>query len=205
MTKQRHVVKCKICGKSFDLNSEQGVRVGTTRYAHQACFPEGKPVPMETESEPEPKKEELKEKKEEKEEKVAAAHEPPPADPIKESLNSLRDYINEKYRETANWPLIQKQINKFHAPPYNYSYSGMEKTLRYFYDIQHNNYLSSNGGIGIVEYTFNQARDYYQKIYEAQKANEQKVFIHQVKEYIIKPPKEKNICRQISWGDNDEN
>lgn len=182
----QHIVKCKICGESFDLNSEQGVKVNARRYAHQRCFPNGELVPMETQEEPKPKKPKA-----------------PPA-PVDPSLTSLKDYVNEKYRDTANWPLIQKQIKKFHSPPYNYSYSGMEKTLRYFYDVQHNSIVGSNGGIGIIEYAFKPAYDYYYQIYSAQQNNENKSFIHQVKEYIIKPPKKKNNYKLLDWGVEEE-
>jgi len=42
----KHLVKCPICGKTFDRDSEQAVKYGARRYAHQACYPEGELVPL---------------------------------------------------------------------------------------------------------------------------------------------------------------
>ena len=50
----KHMVKCKICGCSFDTNTEQAVIAGPRRYAHQACMPEGELVPMEKSSADDP-------------------------------------------------------------------------------------------------------------------------------------------------------
>jgi hypothetical protein len=33
----KHMVKCSICGKSFDANTEDFVKTSTTRYAHKYC------------------------------------------------------------------------------------------------------------------------------------------------------------------------
>lgn len=33
----KHIVKCFYCGKTFDLNQEEGVKVNSRRYAHKYC------------------------------------------------------------------------------------------------------------------------------------------------------------------------
>ena len=33
----KHIVKCPICGKSFDANEEEFVKTSNTRYAHKYC------------------------------------------------------------------------------------------------------------------------------------------------------------------------
>ena len=33
-----HMVKCKVCGKSFDRDKIQAVKVGANRYAHFKTF-----------------------------------------------------------------------------------------------------------------------------------------------------------------------
>ena len=40
---------------------------------------------------------------------------------------------------------------------YNFSYSGILRTLIYFYDIRGNTIEASNGGIGIVPYVYEEA------------------------------------------------
>lgn len=137
----KHVIKCAICGNSFDTNSIQAVRHGARRYAHYECYPEGELVPMEV--------------------KVDKNSE----------LNELKDYINKLYGKKANWAIITKQIKDYHKN-YDYSYSGILKTLKYFYEVQNHSIEDSNGGIGIVPYTYDAAYDYYYKIYLGQQANQ---------------------------------
>lgn len=79
----KHVVKCAVCGESFDLNSIQGVRATKTRYAHQKCFPKGELVPM-----------------------VGSTVKNP-------DEKALNDYISKLYGKKANWVLIKKQIKEY--------------------------------------------------------------------------------------------
>ena len=57
---------------------------------------------------------------------------------------------------------------------YNYSYSGILKSLIYFFEIRRNSIEKANGGIGIVPYVYEDARKYYYDLYMAQKRNEDK-------------------------------
>ena len=41
-----HMVKCTVCGKSFDRDKVQAVKSGARRYAHYTCLPEGELVPL---------------------------------------------------------------------------------------------------------------------------------------------------------------
>lgn len=126
---------------------------------------------------------------------------PPAEDP---DLKTLKDYISKIYGEKANWALINKQIKKFKKDN-NYSYSGMFKSLVYFYEVKHNSVENSNGGIGIIEFCYQDAYQYYLAIFMAQNNNENKTFIQKVKEYIIKPPKSISKANKIlNWGEEDE-
>ena len=40
------MVKCTVCGKSFDRDKIQAVKSGARRYAHYTCLPEGELVPL---------------------------------------------------------------------------------------------------------------------------------------------------------------
>ncbi len=80
----KHIVKCIVCGESFDLNSIQGVRATKTRYAHQKCFPKGELVPM-----------------------VGGNVIKNPDE------KALNDYISKLYGKKANWVLIKKQIKEY--------------------------------------------------------------------------------------------
>ena len=154
----KHLVKCVICGNTFDRDTIQAVRHGARRYAHASCEPDNKDfVPLVKKPEQDP-------------------------DMIK-----LREYIANKYEDKARWPLINKQIKDYVAK--GYSISGILKSLVYFYDVKGNNVEGSNGGIGIVDYTYQDAYNYYLNLFLAQKANQNKTLLTQIKEILIKPPK----------------
>lgn len=80
---------------------------------------------------------------------------------------ALTQYIKDFYGADANWPLIQKQIKKYISEK-NYSYSGILKSLKFFYEVRRGDKSKARGGIGIVEYVYNDAFNYYRAIWEAQ-------------------------------------
>lgn len=121
-----------------------------------------------------------------------------------EDLDELKKYIKKIYGDKANWVLINKQIKKFHTDN-KYSYTGMLKSLKYFYEVKKNNVDKSNGGIGIVEYCYQDAYNYYLAIYIAQQQNEEKTFIEKVKEFVIKPPQPKKRNKMKLFNLEDEN
>ena len=98
------------------------------------------------------------------------------------NLYNLKDnYIPQKY---------QKQLNQYEAD-YEFSYSGMLKALKYWYEVKKHP-LDKTKGIGIIPYIYKEARDYYYALYLADLQNKQ---IKDFKEYIpkdvevkIKPP-----------------
>ena len=172
-----HLVKCAICQKMFDRDVIQAVKHGSRRYSHYDCEPEGEIVPL-------PKK---KEKTEEE-----------------QQLDELKKYISLKYGNKANWVLITKQIKDFHENK-KYSYSGMLKSLIYFYDVKNNSVEKSNGGIGIIDYMYNDAYNYYLGIFMAQQKTNVD-FNPVIKEYTIPLPKAQTLKKKLlDWGiDNEE-
>lgn len=119
-------------------------------------------------------------------------------------LIALKNYIERIYGTKANWALINKQIKKFHSEN-KYSYSGILKSLIYFYEVKHNSVDGSNGGIGIVEYTYDQAYQYYLAIFMAQQNNEDKTLVTKVKEFIIKPPHQRGTKNSLlDWAEDED-
>ena len=119
-------------------------------------------------------------------------------------LIALKNYIERIYGTKANWALINKQIKKFHLEN-KYSYSGILKSLIYFYEVKHNSVDGSNGGIGIVEYTYDQAYQYYLAIFMAQQNNEDKTLVTKVKEFIIKPPHQRGTKNSLlDWAEDED-
>ena len=148
-------VKCKICGEKFNIEKIQGVIVGARRYAHQTCFPDGELVPLPEKKEKEPPKE--------KESTV---------DP---DLQELRVYIFEElYNKDCNFAMINKQIKNYHDE-YGYTYTGMLKTLKWFYEIQKNPISKAiKRDIAILPYVYRDASQYYYSLYMAQQVNKDK-------------------------------
>jgi hypothetical protein len=139
-----HVVKCAICGESFDRDKIQAVIHGSRRYSHYECEPDKELVP-------------LPEKKEDPE------------------LKALKDYINNLMGKKCNWAMIMKQIREFKEEK-KYTYSGMLKSLIYFYEIKNGSINKSLGAIGIIPFVYNDAYNYYYNLYIAkQNINENNI------------------------------
>ena len=112
---------------------------------------------------------------------------------------SLEKYIIKLLKLDYLEPRIQKQI-KTYINDNHYTYSGIEKSLRYFYEVKGNSIEKANGGIGIVPYVYKDAYNYYYAQWEAQQKNKDK----QVENYIpkeeiivIKPPQRKVKKRKL--------
>ena len=154
----KHMVKCKICGCSFDTNTEQAVIAGPRRYAHQACMPEGELAPLEVKE-------------------------------IDQDLVALKDYIKELLKDDYVEARVNKQIKDFQQE-YGYTYSGMLKSLIYFYEVKGNSTEKANGGIGIVPFVYKDAYRYYYNIFLAKNQNKEKdlSIFQKSREVVIKPP-----------------
>ena len=121
-------------------------------------------------------------------------------------LIQLKDYISTLFGENANWAMINKQIKKYKEEN-GYSYSGILKSLVYFYDVKHNSKAKANNAIGIVPFCYQDAYNYYYSLFLAQQATQDKTLITKVKEIIIKPPKMRGTKQQFfdlgEWEDEE--
>lgn len=88
-------------------------------------------------------------------------------------LTKLKEYINQLFGKNANWAQINRQI-KIYTTENNYSYSGILKSLVYFYGIKGNSIDKANGALGIVPFIYQDAYNYYYDLFLAQSRNEQK-------------------------------
>ena len=174
------LVKCKLCEKYFDREKEPFVRIGA-RYAHKACQ--------------EKKEEDIKnanlvvEDKRQKE---------------KEQYREILDFAKKHFGQSANYPLIQKQIHNFIVDN-GYSYNGIYKTLVYYYDIKKNPTDKANGGIGIVPYVYEEAKRYYYYLYLTNNKNEEKEVKNESITVVSKPiQKKKDLGRLFSFLDEEE-
>ena len=103
---------------------------------------------------------------------------------------ALVDYIKHLFGATPN-PRVWKQLKEY-KETYNFSYSGIHKTLKWWFEVKGKSLEDAHGGIGIVPYVYQDACNYYYAIYLATLNNEDKDVaqcITQVREFIIEPPR----------------
>ena len=122
-------------------------------------------------------------------------------------LEQLEAYIMKLFNEPYVNARIRKQI-KDYKNQYDYTYSGMLKTLIWFYEIKGNSIDKANGGIGIIPYVYKNACDYYYSLYIAKLSNESKnveEYKPKVKEIeIFSPAVEKKKPRLFNLDDEAE-
>ena len=119
----------------------------------------------------------------------------------KEDLDKMKleQYINKLFHTDYVDPRIQKQIKNY-IKEYNFTYSGILKSLVYFYEVKQNPVEKSNDGIGIVPWVYKQAFNYYYAIWLAQQKNTDKTvenYIPKEAEIIIPRPKPKPYRKHL--------
>lgn len=87
-----------------------------------------------------------------------------------QQLKELEEYIKQLFNTKTVSARIKKQIASF-KKEYGFSYSGMLKTLIWWFDIRQNSLEKANNGIGIIPYVYKDAESYYHTIYLAEFAN----------------------------------
>ena len=116
-----------------------------------------------------------------------------------QDLNELEKYIKELFSISSITPKIRKQIKEY-KEKYKYTYSGMKKTLIWWFEIKGNSVDKANGGIGIIPYIYQQAHDYYYALFLATYVNQDKDLSHyqpQIKAINIKSPQIKVRPRKL--------
>ena len=85
--------------------------------------------------------------------------------------NNLEIYIKKLFKVNTINAKTRKQIKDFREE-YGYSYSGMLKTLYWWYEIQGHTTELAKDGIGIVPYVYDDAEKYYYTLYLAKLVND---------------------------------
>jgi hypothetical protein len=105
-------------------------------------------------------------------------------------------------------PRVKAQIKKY-IEEYNFTYSGMQKALYYFYEIKGGDKSKANGGIGIIPYIYQDAYNYHYNLWLAQQKNkdvEVQLYVPKVKEIVIQRPERKIKKRDLFvFLDEEEN
>lgn len=95
---------------------------------------------------------------------------------------------------------ITLQIKRYLQEHPDYTYSGIKRTLEYFYDIKKNPIKNANWGIGIVPWVYDEAKRYYYNQWLLSQKNSDKnisEYIPKVRNITIKPPKREPRKRKI--------
>lgn len=85
-------------------------------------------------------------------------------------LRDLITYIKELLGDDYNFMKVKKQIEEYHKN-YNFTYSGMLRSLKWFYEVRGQSTDKANGGIGIIPFIYKDAYNYYYNIFLAQQKN----------------------------------
>lgn len=84
--------------------------------------------------------------------------------------SNLISYANQILGEDFEFVKTQKQLESYKTK-YNFTYSGMYKALKWFYEIDNGNKDNANGGIGILPYIYEKAYKYYYDLFQKQQRN----------------------------------
>ena len=203
-----HVVICPYCRTKFDRDKEEYAIVGARRYAHAAC------MLREAQKDPNYIKKEIidptenvqctycKKTLSKKDEDCVFIDSNKYAHKSCQQLEEqrektdkekLEDYIKQLFNITYIEPRVKNQIKKF-TEEYNYTYSGMQKTLYYFYEIKGGDKEKANGGIGIIPYVYQDAHRYFYNLWLMQQTNkdvEINLYVPRIKEVVIQRPVKK--------------
>lgn len=121
---------------------------------------------------------------------------------------ALEQYIMQLFNTEYVNPRVQTQIRKY-IQENKFTYNGILMSLKYFYEIKHGDIEKAHGGIGIVEYIYQDARNYYYDIWQAQQVNKGKqidlyIPANNVKEITIKMPTRKPFLKKVFYFLDDE-
>lgn len=96
------------------------------------------------------------------------------------------EYVKNLFGKEYNY-LVTKKLAERYIKENKYTYSGMLKTLKWYYEKERNSIEKSNGTIGIIPYIYQKALTYYYNLYKAQLINKEKDISNfiQTKERVI--------------------
>lgn len=111
---------------------------------------------------------------------------------------SLHEYLKALFKDDYNYVSLEREIKRYREN-YNYTLSGILKTLIYWYDLKGNSKELSEGRIGIVPYVYEDAKKYYYALWVANQTNMDKDLsiykVPNIMEVHIKKPERDPIAR----------
>ena len=103
--------------------------------------------------------------------------------------NELENYIKKLFDINVLNATITKQIKTFREN-FELTYTGILKTLQWWTEVKKEKFEDKNYGIAIVPYIYDEAKEYYQSMYNAEQANSKIDLEHwqPKKEVVMIPP-----------------
>ena len=95
-------------------------------------------------------------------------------------------------------PRFMLQVSNFEKN-YHFTYSGMLKALKYWYEVKKHP-IDKDKGLGIIPYIYKQAYDYYYALWQADEQNKQKDLSEYIPKdivMVIRPPQRKIEKREL--------
>ena len=113
-------------------------------------------------------------------------------------------YIMKRYDIPFVTPYMKKLIEKY-KDEYQYTYTGMLRSLQYWYEVKKMPF-DKKKGVGIIPYIYQEAYNYYHSIWLAnQKSEDNYKYVPQVEEVTIRRPPRPTLFKKLfSSVDKDE-
>ncbi len=118
---------------------------------------------------------------------------------VESEQNKFFDYCKQVFGKDFDF-VRTKRLAEGYIKKYNYTWSGMLKTLIYFFEVKKNPVSKAKGSIGIIPYTYQEALNHYYAIWQAQQLNiDKKIedYVPEVIEITIPPPQPKPRKRRL--------
>lgn len=120
---------------------------------------------------------------------------------------ALYAYCSQLFGKSFNFLATKRLIAKYKTES-KFTYSGMLRTLKYWYEIKGNSTDKANGTVGIIPYAYNDAYNYWYSIWLANQNNKPtilKTYEPKVIEITIPEPVSKpNLRKPFKFLDLDE-
>lgn len=120
-------------------------------------------------------------------------------------FDDLYQYVKQEQGNNFNFVQFKKVVDSW-KKSYNFTYSGMLKSLIYFYEIKKNSKQKfKEGSLGIIPFVYTQAYNYYYDIYQASlRAGTGNYNKQLVREISIDPPVAKKMPPKLFESDMEE-
>ena len=84
------------------------------------------------------------------------------------------DFTQNLFEKNFNKKRIESQLNRMIKENVGFTYSGVFKTLVYWYEVKRGDVEKSHYSINIVPYVYNDAKEYYRQLWMVQQLNADK-------------------------------